>query len=140
VSKERRLDRRGFLARGLATASAALLGGCEDLSDQTWVKKVLDSAETLTRVTQEALLSPQALAREFGEADISRDFRANGSTDPEDPAYVSHAKNGFVDWKLVVGGLVDEPLARTFACRTPRHAVAHADHAARLRRGLELHR
>ena len=41
MSKER-LDRRGFLARGLAAASAALLGGCEDLSDQTWVKRVLD--------------------------------------------------------------------------------------------------
>ena len=38
MSKERRLDRRGFLVRGLATAGAALLGGCEDLSDQTWVK------------------------------------------------------------------------------------------------------
>ena len=71
---------------------------------------MLDSAESLTRVTQEALLSPQALAREFGEADISRDFRANGSTDPDDPTYVAHAKNGFADWKLVVGGLVDEPL------------------------------
>ena len=109
MSKER-LDRRGFLARGLAAASAALLGGCEDLSDQTWVKRVLDSAETLTRVTQEALLSPQALAREFSEADISRNFRANGSTDPDDPTYVAHAKNGFADWKLVVGGLVEEPL------------------------------
>ena len=110
MSEERRLDRRGFLARGLAAASAALLGGCEDLSDQTWVKRVLDSAETLTRVTQEALLSPQALAREFSEADISRNFRANGSTDPDDPTFVAHAKNGFADWKLVIGGLVEEPL------------------------------
>ena len=71
---------------------------------------MLDSAETLTRVTQEALLLPQALAREFSEADISRDFRANGSTDPDHPTFVAHAKNGFADWKLVVGGLVEEPL------------------------------
>ena len=63
MSKER-LDRRGFLARGLAAASAALLGGCEDLSDQTWVKRVLDSAETLTRVTQGgAALAAGACAR-----------------------------------------------------------------------------
>lgn len=54
MSGERSLDRRGFLARGLAAASAALLGGCEDLSDQPWVRRVLDSAETLTRVTQQA--------------------------------------------------------------------------------------
>ena len=30
--RERALDRRGFLARGLAAASAALLGGCDELS------------------------------------------------------------------------------------------------------------
>ncbi len=40
MSGERRLDRRGFLARGLAAASTALLGGCEDLSDQPWVRRV----------------------------------------------------------------------------------------------------
>ncbi len=28
------LNRRGFLARGLAAASTMLLGGCDDLSDQ----------------------------------------------------------------------------------------------------------
>jgi citrate lyase beta subunit len=82
---------RGFLAGGLAAGSTALLGGCDAVSDQPWLKRVLDSAETLTRVTQEALLSPQALAREFSEADISREFRANGSTDPDDPAYARYA-------------------------------------------------
>ena len=110
-----KLDRRGFLASGFAAASTALLGGCEDLSDQTWVKRVLNSAETLTRVTQEALLSPQTLAREFGEADLSREFKANGSTDPDDPTYVAHAKNGFADWKLLVDGLVEEPLKLSLA-------------------------
>jgi len=115
MSGGRRLDRRGFLARGLAAASAALLGGCDDLSDQPWVRRVLDSAETLTRVTQEALLSPEALAREYREADLSREFKANGSINPEDPAYVAHAKNGFADWKLVVGGLVEEPLELSLA-------------------------
>jgi hypothetical protein len=76
MSGERRLDRRGFLARALAAASAALLGGCDDLSDQPWVRRILDSAETLTRVTQRALLSPEALAREYSEADLSREFKA----------------------------------------------------------------
>jgi len=77
MSGERKLDRRGFLARGLAAAGTAFLGGCDDLSDQPWVRRALDSAETLTRVTQRALLSPQALAREYSEAEISRDFKAN---------------------------------------------------------------
>ena len=111
MSRERKIDRRGFLTRGLAAAGTALLAGCEGLSDQPWVRRVLDSAETLTRVTQQALLSPQALAREFSEDEISRDFKANGSTDPDGEDYKAHAANGFADWTLLVGGLVDEPLA-----------------------------
>jgi DMSO/TMAO reductase YedYZ molybdopterin-dependent catalytic subunit len=109
------LHRRGLLTRGLAVAGAALLGGCDDLSDQDWVKRVLDSSETLTRVTQRALIPPQALAREFPEADISKSFKANGSTDPDDPAYKAHAANGFADWKLTVGGLVGRPLELSLA-------------------------
>jgi DMSO/TMAO reductase YedYZ molybdopterin-dependent catalytic subunit len=115
MSGKRNLDRRGFLARGLAAASTALLGGCEELSDQDWVKRVLDSAENLTRVAQRALLTPKALAREYSEADLSRDFKANGSTNPGDPAYVAHVKNGFADWKLSVGGLVEAPLELSLA-------------------------
>jgi hypothetical protein len=108
VSAKQGLDRRGFIVRGFAAASTALLGGCDGLSDQAWVKRILDSAETLTRVTQQALLSPQALAREFAEADISRAFKANGSINPDDAAYVAHAEDGFAGCKLVVGGLVEE--------------------------------
>jgi DMSO/TMAO reductase YedYZ molybdopterin-dependent catalytic subunit len=115
MSGERELDRRGFLKRGLAAAGTALLAGCDDLSDQPWVRRVLDSAETLTRVTQRALLSPQALAREFSEDEISRDFKANGSTDPDDEDYRTHAANGFADWTLAVGGLVEEPLSLSLA-------------------------
>jgi DMSO/TMAO reductase YedYZ molybdopterin-dependent catalytic subunit len=115
MSGTRGLDRRGFLARGLAAASTMLLGGCDGLSGQPWVRRVLDSAETLTRVTQRALIPPQALAREFSEADISRDFKANGSTDPDDAAYKAHAANGFADWKLTVGGLVEEKLELSLA-------------------------
>jgi DMSO/TMAO reductase YedYZ molybdopterin-dependent catalytic subunit len=111
MNGSRSLDRRGFLARGLAAASTALLGGCDDLSDQPWVKRLLDSAETLTRVTQRALLTPQALAREYSEADLSKEFKANGSTDPQEPDYLAHVKTGFADWTLAIGGLVEQPLS-----------------------------
>jgi DMSO/TMAO reductase YedYZ molybdopterin-dependent catalytic subunit len=109
MSGERSLHRRGFLT-GIAAASTALLGGCDDLSDQEWVKRVLDSGETLTRVAQRALISPKALAREYSEADLSKEFKANGSTDPQEPDYLAHVKNGFADWTLAVGGLVEQPL------------------------------
>ena len=115
MSAERKVDRRGFLARGLAAASTVLLGGCEDLSDQPWVRRALNSAETLTRVTQQTLLSPQALAREYAEADLSKEFKANGSTNSDDASYKTHAANGFADWKLTVGGLVEQKLELSLA-------------------------
>jgi hypothetical protein len=65
MSAKPKLDRRGFLTRGFAIAGTALLGGCDEpLSDQRWVKRILGSAETLTRVTQRALIPANALARE----------------------------------------------------------------------------
>jgi DMSO/TMAO reductase YedYZ molybdopterin-dependent catalytic subunit len=111
----RRIDRRNFLVRGMALAGTALLAGCDGLSRQPWMRRILDSAETLTRVTQRALLSPDDLAREFSEADISKNFRANGSVSVDDPAYLAHAANGFADWKLEVGGLVENPLRLSLA-------------------------
>jgi DMSO/TMAO reductase YedYZ molybdopterin-dependent catalytic subunit len=116
VSGRPNVDRRGFLARGLAIASTSLLGGCDsELSDQPWVRRILDSAEALTRVTQRTLVSPTALAREYSEADISNDFKANGSTDVDDDSYKALAANAFADWRLKIGGLVAQPLELSLA-------------------------
>jgi DMSO/TMAO reductase YedYZ molybdopterin-dependent catalytic subunit len=116
MSAKAKLDRRGFLTRGLAIASTALLGGCDgELSEQPWVKRILSSAETLTRVTQRVLIPATALAREYSEADISKGFKANGSTGVDDDAYRALAANGFADWKLKLGGLVETPLELTLA-------------------------
>ena len=68
--------RAGLLRRAPCCSAAATISPTSPGS-----VRILDSAETLTRVTQRALLSPQALAREFSEADLSRDFKANGSTE-----------------------------------------------------------
>lgn len=112
---KRDIDRRGFLMRGLAVASTPLLAGCDDISNQPTVRRVLQSAETLTRVTQRAILTPDDLAREYPESELSTDFKANGSIDPQDPDYLTLAANGFADWKLGVGGLVEQPLSLSLA-------------------------
>jgi DMSO/TMAO reductase YedYZ molybdopterin-dependent catalytic subunit len=109
------LDRRFFLARAAALAGTFGLGGCDGLSDQPWVRRVLDSAEGLTRFTQRALISPAALAREYDEAEISTEFKANGSTNPDGEDYKAHAANGFADWKLTVSGLVEKSLELSLA-------------------------
>ena len=106
-------SRRGFLAGAASAASALFLAGCDKLDqwsgEESPVRRFLTSAEELTRSTQRFFLKPSSMAREFTEADLSRDFRANGSTDPDNPDYVALAANGFADWKLKVGGLVEAP-------------------------------
>ncbi len=104
------VDRRRMLA-GVAASFAALpLAGCDLFSRNPAFRKVLNSAESLTEYAQRLLLSRQSLAQEFGEADISPQFRANGSTDPSDPAYVNLAQSNFKDWRLEAGGLINNPL------------------------------
>ena len=56
-------------------------------------------------------MSRRRLAREFTTADISRQFRANGSTGVDDPDYIRLAQGGFADWRLTIDGLVERPLS-----------------------------
>jgi DMSO/TMAO reductase YedYZ molybdopterin-dependent catalytic subunit len=106
----KRVDRRRALATLAASFGALPLAGCDLFSQNPTVRKVLDSAESLTMHAQRLLESRQALAQEFTESDISADFRANGSTDPDDDAYQTFAQSGFKDWRLLVDGLVERPM------------------------------
>jgi len=105
------ISRRRFLRYVVPGAGAAALAGCDALSQSPQFRDVLASAQHLTKTVQRLLLSPDTLAREFTEADISPDFRANGTTDPQSAEYRALAGNGFADWRLQVGGLVERPTA-----------------------------
>ena len=105
-----RLDRRGFGLRLTVGFASLLLGGCGDeVSERPWVRQLLDKAEDLNYWLQRQVLPHNGLAREYGEADLSPQFKSNGSTDPEDEDYRRLAANGFADWRLEVGGLVERP-------------------------------
>ena len=103
-----RPDRRKFLTRGAAAASALLLAGCDQLSQAPWFMDAIGSAENLTRHTQRLLMG-DALAPEYSEAEISPVFKANGSTNPQDEDYLALVKDNFASWKLGVEGLVERP-------------------------------
>jgi DMSO/TMAO reductase YedYZ molybdopterin-dependent catalytic subunit len=110
-----RPTRRRFL-QGLVPAIGGLgLAGCDSLSRAPFFRDILASAEKLTKGVQYALIGEQALAREFSEADISKNFRANGTTRPDDPSYLRLAENNFADWRLEVGGLVETPTSFSLA-------------------------
>lgn len=111
----RSLHRRGWLG-GLGASFAGLwLAACDRISMSDRGMAVLDSAEKLTLRAQRLVVDRHALAQEFSPALVSANFRPNGSTDPDDPAYRAHAAAGFADWKLVVDGLVERPLTLSLA-------------------------
>jgi DMSO/TMAO reductase YedYZ molybdopterin-dependent catalytic subunit len=102
--------RRGWLKAAGASMAGLWLAACDKLTENPTSAGVLKSAEGLTRRAQRLFIDRKALAREFTPADLSPQFKANGSTNPDDPDYVAHAAKGFADWKLVVDGLVERPL------------------------------
>lgn len=110
LSNRTRIDRRKLLAGTTGTFGALLLGGCDRLSENTEVQRVLASTEGLTQTMQRLVGGPNPLALEYTEADLSAQFKANGTVDPDNDDYQELASKQFVDWRLEVNGLVDRPL------------------------------
>jgi DMSO/TMAO reductase YedYZ molybdopterin-dependent catalytic subunit len=108
-------DRRGFLAKALASACAAVLAGCDAASRSTWAPKLLSAGEHVNKGAQRLITSKTSMAQEFSEADLSPDFRSNGTSNPEDENYQRLAASGFADWKLRVEGLVRTPVEFSLA-------------------------
>ena len=104
-----RIDRRKLVAGASGALGTMLLGGCEPLSDDPTVQRVLASATRLTRVAQRLIGGAHPLAPEYTEADLSPHFKSNGTSDPDDDDYQQLAANGFADWRLQVDGLVRRP-------------------------------
>ena len=104
------MNRRRWLAGALATLGATALSACSPTTPPV-VLQALRMAEGLTRRAQRLLVPREALAPEYAAADISPDFRANGSVDPAAADYVALRDGGFSDYRLVIDGLVERPLS-----------------------------
>ena len=105
-----RLTRRRLLSAGALGAGGLLLSGCDRLSQPGPFRSLLESAGDL-HFPAHRLLAGDALAREFSVADMSPNFRANGSrTGAANADWARHATNSFADWALRVDGLVLRPL------------------------------
>jgi DMSO/TMAO reductase YedYZ molybdopterin-dependent catalytic subunit len=107
--------RREFLLRAFAGAGALFLAGCDQLSRTEWFPKVLGAGERFSRAAQHLLAPRKSMAQEFTEADLSPQFRSNGTAMPDNPQYEALAANGFADWTLEIGGLVEQPTKLTLA-------------------------
>jgi DMSO/TMAO reductase YedYZ molybdopterin-dependent catalytic subunit len=115
MSNSQKISRRGFLVRGAAVGGAALLGGCDQLSQSPSFRDLLSKAEWLTKNVQRLVLTERSMAREYSEADLSRHFKANGSTSVADPTYRAMASNAFADYRIVMDGLVERPTTLSLA-------------------------
>jgi DMSO/TMAO reductase YedYZ molybdopterin-dependent catalytic subunit len=115
MSIDRPTTRRRVLGNAAALGAALALGGCDAGSDSPIVKKVSNADEAIDRAVQRALLSDSALAKEYPEQAISKQFRANGSTEIEDPQYRRLAADGFRTWALQIDGLVEHPARYTLS-------------------------
>ena len=102
-------NRRRWLGAAGASLGALWLTACDKLTVDPKFAGVLRKAEGLTLKAQRAVTDRKALAREFMPADISRDFKANGTLRPQDEEYVALLANNFADYRLQIGGLVERP-------------------------------
>ena len=102
------MNRRELISGLSLGAGGLLLGGCDKLNADPTVRKILGGAEGLHLRSQRLLAS--GLAREYRRDQMSPLFRTNGNTRPASADYQAHAATNFVDWRLVVDGLVARPL------------------------------
>jgi DMSO/TMAO reductase YedYZ molybdopterin-dependent catalytic subunit len=114
VSQKTILSRRRFLTSTGVGASAVLLAGCDALSGNPTFRGFLNSGEWLAYRVQRAI-GGQALAPEFTEAEMSPVFRTNGNTHPRSEEWNRHAAEDFVNYRLVVDGLIEEPQSLSLA-------------------------
>ncbi len=115
LPKPRLMGRRKFLGLSVAGLGATMLGGCDRLSDSPKFEEFLSSAEGLTYRAQRLLGGSSSMAREFSPADLSPDFKVNGTHAPDTPEYAALQAKGFDDWRLRVDGLVARPLDLSLA-------------------------
>ncbi len=108
------MNRRRWLAGAVATAATGLLAACNQ-AGTSLAEQARRMGEGLTRRTQRLLIPRDALAPTYSRADISPDFRANGSTGPAASDYRALRANDFADYRLIIDGLVERPVALSLA-------------------------
>ena len=110
-----RLTRRRLIGSLGAGAGGLLLAGCDKIGASKTGQALLGLGEKATFSAQRLVSDRAALAPEYGASDMSPFFRTNGNRDPGTPEYAAHVADGFADWRLVVDGLVANPLSLSLA-------------------------
>jgi len=118
TGRKTRVTRRRLVTGLGALGASTWLAGCDRLTTSDTAQRVVSSTQTLTQAAQRLVATQQSLAPEYDAHEIAPVFRANGSTDPQEAAYRAMVDNGFADWQLQIGGLVEQPAAFSLAALT----------------------
>lgn len=109
MKEQKDLNRRHFIMGSLLGMLGFSFTGCDYLSGNKTFTKILSQAETLNRNLQKTIRPRSAMAKEFSENDLSPIFPVNGNSKPVSSAYQKHLEEGFINWKLSINGLVENP-------------------------------
>lgn len=100
------MKRRGFLT----LVGAAFVAGCDKVADSKMFEAVANGAQGWHRGLHRALgVRRIEMAPEYDRSEISPFFRGNGTRSIADTAYRNSMMRGFADWRLTVGGMVEQP-------------------------------
>jgi len=113
------LSRRRLITAGFGVAGVSGLAAAYRIASRYGLIPpdhggIYGIGETLTYASQRILMSRHSLAREFNRSEISKVFPVNGNP-PQNPAYQRLLRQGFASWRLVVDGLVSNPLSISMA-------------------------
>ncbi|MGC6400420.1 molybdopterin-dependent oxidoreductase [Sphingomonas sp. FW199] len=108
------LSRRRALT-GLTLGAGGLLTGCDTLGENEAFRKFLFRGDDWHRALQRSLAAKDSLAPTFRLDERSPVFRVNGTANPNTAEYNAMVANQFADWRLVVDGLVANPLRLSLA-------------------------
>ena len=91
-------------------ASGLMLAGCDKLTESPTFARMLEGAEKANQTGQRLVLtSTGPLAREYSPAEITANFKANGTVRPTTEIYQRLVLTEFADWKLKIAGQVNNP-------------------------------
>ena len=93
----------------MGLASLGAIAGCDNLTQSGWFPSILGMAEKVTDRVQRAVTPTQALRKEYSTSRCLRSFPANGNTDPGTEHYDNMRRNNFIDWEVIIDGLVSKP-------------------------------
>jgi DMSO/TMAO reductase YedYZ molybdopterin-dependent catalytic subunit len=115
LMRARQRDRRHLLRGAVAAAGAAVLSGCDKLSNNPAFVDTLKSAQRLSHAAAGVVAPRRAMAQEFEPSQVAPVFRGNGTLSPGDADYVALRNSGFSGYRLTVGGMVAKPTEFTLA-------------------------